>query len=366
MQKRLITQNKPGFDPHLMRNLIAACPVFSCFSRLVRAGLVVMLATSSLFGQERAFVIASYPRNGAAGLPCSPVLSIQIYFPAESKTLDPLTLHDNNIRLYRANADEPPLRAELLFKPETNTLSIIPQSNLQPFNEYILSITPGLVDDRGFSLRPFFIRFTTASCDGEPAPLVSRGDPELPEVPPGPHVLLKSDSIIVMEEVNRLKWVTFGERMISSYLIRRKTDTADFARVADMVCPGDNDSSQSYVWIDPIPSHGWNHYQISAITILGDTLILDTISHFRKLVAFPNTDAIWQGRLPVVTWLPERTPMVAIIRDLDNDIVRKQAGWAEAGEKFWTVDLGVLDPGEYRVQVFLGTDSYSTDILVTE
>ena len=310
--------------------------------------------------------MASFPRNGASGLDCTPILSLQFHFPFESRTLDPLTIHDGNIRLYLADGEEGSVQADMSFNHETGTLSLIPRKKLVPNSDYILTITPGLIDDRGFSLRPFYIRFQTGTCGfGEPVASM-RGTIKEPEMPPGPHVLLESDTLAALEEVNRLKWQTYRERMIASYLIMRRTDTSSFAPVATMVCPGDNDSLQEYLWIDPIPSHGWNHYQISAITILGDSLILDTISHFRKLVAFPNTDAIWQGRLPVVTWLAEREPMVAVVRDLENQIVRKEAGWAEAGERFWTVDLGVLDPGEYHVKIYLGKESFSTDILVTE
>ena len=298
------------------------------------------------------------------GLDCSPVLSLQFHFPAESRTLDPITIHDGNIRLYRIETGEKLIASDINFNANTNTLSIKPRKQLEPSSEYVLATTPGLVDDRGFSLRPFFIKFSTDDCGSNL--LATRGAVPLPEGPLGPHVLLKSDSLAPMDEINRIKFVTYGERMISSYLILRKNDTTEFEEVAKIMCPGDNDSSQQYLWVDPLPTNGWNHYQISAITIMGDTIILDTISHFRKFVGFPNVDAIWQGRLPVVTWLQERTPMVAIIRDPDRSIVRKQAGWAEAGEKFWTVDLGVLDPGEYSVQIFLGKESYSTEILVVE
>lgn len=327
----------------------------------------IFVGGKTCHAQDRAFVMASFPRNGADGVGCTPILSLQFHFPFESRTLDPLSIQYGNILLYEDEQDETALAAETSFNRETRTLSIIPRNKLKPFSNYILTITPDLVDDRGFSLRPFFIRFRTGACGGNEMIALTRGPSQGPEgPPPGPHVLLQSDTLSVLEEVNKLKWETYRERMIASYLIMRKTDTSGYRKVATMVCPGDNDSLQEYLWIDPIPSHGWNHYQISAVTILGDTLILDTISHFRKLVAFPNTDAIWQGRLPVVTWLAEREPMVAVIRDLENTIVRKEAGWAEAGERFWTVDLGVLDPGEYHVKIFLGSESYSTDILVTE
>lgn len=327
---------------------------------------LVVVAGQTTQAQERAFVMSSFPRSGATGLDCTPIISLKFHFPFESRTLDPLTIHDGNIRLYHAESNEEAERVDMSFNHETGTLSLIPRKRLIPNSSYILSITPGLIDDRGFSLRPFFVKFQTGGCGFAEQLVATRGVEKSPVLPPGPHVLLRSDTLTAMEEVNRIKWEAFRERMIANYIITRKTDTSDFRRVASIVCPGDNDSLQEYMWVDPIPSDGWNHYQISAITIMGDTLILDTISHFRKLVAFPNTDAIWQGRLPVVSWLAERTPMVAIVKDLDRNIVRKEAGWAEAGQKFWTVELGVLDPGEYHVQIFLGKESFSTDILVTE
>ncbi len=353
-----------------MRNLIISNILILKYAKKFQRMLLILLGwliviPATLQGQDRAFVLASFPRNGAAGLNCAPTISLQFHFPNESQTLDPLTVTSDNIRLYQIDAEQDAIETEFVFKPETKTLSILPQKPLEPLRDYIVTITPGLVDDRGYSLRPFYVRFSTGACNSGDM-LATRGPDKKPEPPPGPHVLLAEDSIVAMEEVNRIKWETYKERMIVSYAIARKTDTSDFRQVATIVCPGDNDSLQEYVWIDPLPSHGWNHYQITAVTILGDSLILDTLSHHRKLVAFPNTDAIWQGRLPVVTWLPERMPMVAIVRDLDHQIVRKEAGWAEKGQQFWTVELGVLDPGEYKVHIFLGKESYRTEILVTE
>ncbi len=327
--------------------------------------LALFGAISEVQGQDRAFVMASFPRNGAEGLSCATPLSLQLHFPAESRTLDPITIHDGNVRLYRLDQDERAIRSEMTYNVETKTLTVVPGIPLAPHSSYVLSTTPGLVDDRGFSIRPFFIRFSTGDCPTSRPALAMRGNPEMGEPAQGPRVFLRQDSLVAVDEINRLKWVTYKERMISEYLIYRQ-DTGAFREVARIGCPGDNDSLQAYLWVDPIPSYGWNRYRLVAVTIMGDTLELDTLVQFRRLVAFPNTDAIWQGRLPVVTWLQERTAMVAIIRDLDHEIVRKQAGWAEEGDQFWTIELGVLDPGEYRVQLFLGKDSYFTEILVTE
>ena len=113
----------------------------------------VWLCLSSTLAQ-RPYVLSSFPANGSIQLPCHTFIRTSLYFPFESKILDPATFSVETVHLYPLGQPDQWIAADLDYQPEWKFLTLRPREVLQPATTYIFEITPGLVDGRGFAFQP--------------------------------------------------------------------------------------------------------------------------------------------------------------------------------------------------------------------
>ena len=315
--------------------------------------------------QQRAYITSSFPRNNANNLQCNTFVTLSLTFPSESKQLDPATLTPMGILLYPAQDDNKKIPADLSYNSELHFIKIVPRQLLASQTEYVLEITRGLVDDRGFSLRPFVLRFTTGVCAPEDL-VAARGEEEVesPKEAVAPYSELATFTAFPAGDSMAIQWKTTREYMQSDFTIDRSVDGGDFFILDRVPSKGDSKRSQNYEWVDHNPMPGWNHYRLSIINVLGELNHSDTVSVFKQLIEFSEDEVPRNGDLSVRFIVPEKTTMAMILRSPKGEIVKRKAGVIYAGDHNQKISLGEVPPGNYLVIMRLPNLTVTHRILI--
>ena len=312
----------------------------------------LFIGFSVVMAQQRAYVTSSFPRNGANNLQCNTFITVSITFPSESKQLDPATLTSAAVVLYPALNPSDQIPADLSYNSELHFIKIVPRKLLETQTDYIIEITRGLVDDRGFSLRPFELRFSTGVCQQAEDQIAIRGDTEekgFPKEAIAPYSKLAAFSAFPAGDSMAIQWKTSEEYMQSDFTIDRSSDKEDFFIMDRVPSKGDSKYVQNYEWVDTDPMPGWNYYRLSVINVLGELSHSDTVSVFRQLIEFEEDEIPRNGSLSVRFIVPEKTTMAMILRSAKGKIVKRKAGVIYAGDHSQDISLGDVPPGNYLV-----------------
>lgn len=317
--------------------------------------LLVIIWSSSLFAQERGFVTSSFPPNASENLPCNTFVSFSIHFPAESKELDPATMDEYSLRLYEADNPEKKLKYEINYDKLNQYVQLIPKSLLSSETTYAVEMSSSLVDDRGFSLKPFRMEFVTGICQraDNAEEIAERGSDEANEGGinindlDGPYIDLSHFKAFVVADSVEIAWQTQLEFMFSDFTIDRSLDNKEFQILDRVATIGDGQEERNYFWVDNEPEYGWNYYRLSLIDILGEVRQSDTVGVFHRLIEFGDTKLQKTDTLEMNFVLAEKTTMAFMMKSSEGEIVKRKAGFIYPGKQKLNIPIGDLKPGTY-------------------
>lgn len=313
----------------------------------------IQLSLSGLFAQERGFVTSSFPPNASENLPCNTFVSFSLYFPAESKQLDPATLDENSLRLYEAEFPDRRIKYDINYDVLNQYIQIIPKTLLNSETQYAVEMASSLVDDRGFSLKPFRMNFITGLCQrgGEEEEITERGSEEEEGIDinnlTAPYMELSRFKAFVVADSVEIAWQTQLEFMFSDFTIDRSQDKKEF-RIMDRVPTiGDGQEERNYFWVDNEPEYGWNYYRLSLLDILGEVEQSDTVGVFYRLVEFGDTRLQPSDTLEMNFVLAEKTTMAFMMKSSNGEVVKRKAGFIYPGKQKLSIPLEGLKAGTY-------------------
>lgn len=318
---------------------------------------------------QRPYVSASFPRNGAINLQCNTFVSISLQFPAESQAPEPTTLNATSVNIYPKDEKNSPVAARIDYHQEFRTMTITPQSLLEPHTSYIFEVTENLVDDRGFGFMPFQLIFTTGDCQTEP--LASSID-TLSEIPasadsvPTPRTYIEKFSAYYNTDTVEIWWSTGSEFMNVDFTVDRSDDGRQFRILDRIESRGDSQQPQFYSWLDTLPLPGANYYRLTMADIYGKLTHSDTLRVFIKKIQYLRTTLHEGDTLRAEFIVPEKTTFAFVLRDEANNIVRRKAGAVNQGVQIWKLSLDGIDPGRYIALLRTPEDALIEQILILE
>ncbi|MDW3649421.1 MAG: Ig-like domain-containing protein [Bacteroidia bacterium] len=308
-----------------------------------------------LFAQERGFVTSSFPSNGADNLPCNTFISFTLHFPSESKQLDPATLDENSLKMFEVDFPDRKIKYDINYDVLNQYVQLIPKSLLNSETTYAVELSVSLVDDRGFSLKPFRMEFVTGICHREDAvpEIAERGSEE--EEKSGidindldaPYIDLSHFKAFVVADSVEIAWQTQLEFMFSDFTVDRSQNRKDFQILDRVPTIGDGQEERNYFWVDHEPEYGWNYYRLSLLDILGEVQQSDTVGVFYRLVEFGKTKLQQADTLEMNFVLAEKTTMAFMMKSSEGEIVRRKAGFIYPGSQKLQIPIGDLKPGTY-------------------
>lgn len=314
---------------------------------------MILLSASGLFAQERGFVTSSFPPIDSKNLPCNTFVSFSLHFPAESKQLDPATLDENSLRLYEVDYPEKRIKYDINYDVLNQYIQLIPKSLLNSETTYAVEMASSLVDDRGFSLKPFRMNFVTGVCqrEDEGKEIAERG----PEKKDGidindltePYMDLSRFKAFVVADSVEITWQTQLEFMFSDFTIDRSQDNKEFQIMDRIPTIGDGQEERNYFWVDNEPEFGWNYYRLSLLDILGEVEQSDTVAVFHRLVQFGDTRLQKTDTLEMNFVLAEKTTMAFMMKSSEGEVVKRKAGFIYPGKQKLSIPLEGLKAGTY-------------------
>lgn len=315
--------------------------------------LWILICVSGLFAQERGFVTSSFPPNGSDNLPCNTFVSFSLHFPAESKQLDPATLDVNSLRLYEIGFPDRRIKYDINYDVLNQYIQLIPKSLLNSETGYAVEMATSLVDDRGFSLKPFRMEFITGVCqrdaaEGEVAErsLDKKEGIDINDLTE-PYMDLSRFKAFVVADSVEIAWQTQLEFMFSDFTIDRSQDKKEFNILDRIPTIGDGQEERNYFWVDNEPEYGWNHYRLSKLDILGEVEQSDTVSVFYRLIEFGETKLQKADTLQMNFVLAEKTTMAFMMKSSDGKVVKRKAGFIYPGRQKLSIPMEELKPGTY-------------------
>lgn len=317
------------------------------------AFFIIFMSISGLFAQERGFVTSSFPPIGSDNLPCNTFVSFSLHFPAESKQLDPATLDENSLRLYEVDFPEKRIKYDINYDVLNQYIQLIPKTLLNSETTYAVEMASSLVDDRGFSLKPFRMNFVTGLCQrGEDETAIAERGPEKKEGIDindltAPYMELSRFKAFVVSDSVEIAWQTELEFMFSDFTVDRSQDKKEFQILDRIPTIGDGQEERNYFWVDNEPEYGWNHYRLSLLDILGEVEQSDTVSVFYRLVAFGDTRLQKADTLEMNFVLAEKTTMAFMMKSSDGEVVKRKAGFIYPGKQKLSIPLEGLKAGTY-------------------
>ncbi|MEL6674359.1 MAG: Ig-like domain-containing protein [Bacteroidota bacterium] len=322
--------------------------------RTIWLGCFILLA-SSMWAQQRAYVGSSFPRNEATNLQCNTFITVNLEFPAESQQVDPATLTPEAFLLYPEDQSHKKVKTRLAYNAEHQYIQITPRELLDEERAYILELTNTLVDDRGFSLKPFQLRFQTGLCSGEKKaapPVAARGEEEEPEIAedegiPQPILHMTFFAAAMIGDSVDVRWETQREFMMADFTIDRSADRKEFMILDRVGSTGDSEEKQAYQWIDVNPMLGWNYYRLTFADIYGEIDQSDTVAIFREDISITETEVPKDGALDIRFVLKEQSTMAFILKNPRGKIVKRKAGLIKPMKDQLSVSLQGLRPGTY-------------------
>lgn len=294
-------------------------------------------------------VATTFPQDGSRGITCYTPIRITLNFPSEAETLDPVTLNSRNVKLYPVDQPTAEVRLDLTYEASQRLLLVTPRSVMQGRTQYVLNITRGLIDSRGFAFLPFQLRFETGVCDAPPPKPLA--EPLLAPKPAITQTMLGHWSLHRKGKKVELRWTTETEYESIAFRVERSVADSSFRPMGLMPAMGNSSSPQTYHWTDTMLHWGDHAYRLVLMSGRGDSVLGDTLRMFRDGI-FLIEDRLLLGQpLPLAFYARERTTYVLLIRNRAGEDMKRKAGFVPAGRSRQLVDLADLGLGDYAVMI---------------
>ena len=294
------------------------------------------------------YVATTFPQDGSRGITCYTPIRITLNFPSEAQTLDPVTLNTRNVKLYPVEQPTAELRLDLSYQSGKRLLLVTPRSVMQGRTQYVLEITRGLIDSRGFAFLPYQLRFETGVCDAAPPKALAE-----PLLAPKPviHTMLGHWSLHRKGEKVELRWTTETEYESIAFRVERAVADSGFRPMGLLPATGHSNSPQTYHWTDTALTWGSHAYRLVLMSGQGDSVLGDTLHMFREGIIL-NQNQLYLGQpLPLEFYARERSTYVLLIRNRAGEDVKRKAGFVPAGRSRQLVDLSDLKLGDYALLI---------------
>jgi hypothetical protein len=301
--------------------------------------LVLLLPAGALRGQHP-FIVGSFPRDEAQNLPCFTAVSLRLHFPEEGRQPDPRTVNALNVRLFPEGEASRPLPSRLTYNPALRYLALAPLERLRPGTWYRFELSADMADDRGASFMPYSIRFQTGACEGDSAPSLPPPASAQADAPRPAFLDFRGDW---QEDTLILRWKVAPEPPDAEYLVQCLQDSG--FRTRAYLSP--EDSARSLRYVDKQPPYGNIAYRISLRSISAGLIVSDTLSLFHPLVRFLAYRLPAEAPLPVEFWVKEKTTMAFVLKNAEGQIIKRKAGFVEAGSSRMDIALDGVPPGAY-------------------
>ncbi|MDX1907456.1 MAG: Ig-like domain-containing protein [Bacteroidia bacterium] len=302
--------------------------------------LVLTGACSLLQAQTPPYVVGAFPRDGAVNISCNSFVTVSVFFPDESRTLDPATLRDTAIRLTVADRPDRRVPGQLSFHAESRSIHFRPLEALEPETTYQFEVNDQLTDARGFGFRVYRSTFTTGTCRTLRPVVVSNARQAAPSLVSGFVMVPEGDSVI-------LSWHTPRQLREGDFTLERSGDGVNFDMLGHLPTVEDAMPGEAYTWVDTRPAPGWNHYRLVVYDPSGEVVCPDTLSWFWEVVKFRRHEIPREGVLPVAFYVQRATPMAFELQDASGKAVRRKAGMVQPGNRQVDISLDGLAPGVY-------------------
>jgi len=294
-------------------------------------------------------VATTFPQDGSKGITCYTPIRVTFTFPSEAETLDPVTLNSRNVKLYPVEQPTAEVRLDLTYQAGKRLLLVTPRSVMQGRTQYVLEITRGLIDSRGFACLPFQLRFETGVCDAPPPKPLA--EPLLAPKPAITQTRLGHWSLHRKAKKAELNWTTDAEYESIAFRVERSVADSSFRPVGLLPAMGNSSSPQSYHYTDTALTWGDHAYRLVLMSGQGDSVLGDTLHLFREGIIL-NRDQLYLGQpLPLEFYARERSTYVLLIRNRAGEDVKRKAGFVPAGRSRQLIDLSDLKLGDYALLI---------------
>lgn len=298
------------------------------------------------------FVAATFPQDEAENLDCNFAMTATLNFPSEADRLDPITLNQEAVKLFPADQPDSLLPVHLSYNASMSYLNVICSKRLRPQTTYAVRITDRLADSRGFAFRPVTYRFTTGQCGEKLAAKPAESVNQPVEIDPeATSTVITSPELNPVEDSVQIRWRTEREFLTQHFLVQRAQMDGEFQAIGKVRGAGESRSAQRYFWYDRDLKPGFYLYRILAVDQLGGLTFSDTVVYYHEGMEWGNRLVPVGGELKLNFFQAERSTMVAVIYNRQREVVKRSAGFVEAGEKQKTISLENLPPGEYAVMI---------------
>ncbi|RMG30961.1 MAG: hypothetical protein D6730_01855 [Bacteroidetes bacterium] len=319
--------------------------------QLCMLALIMYVFQTATYAQ-RPYALGSFPNDGATHLFCHTFVRVHIHFPGEGTRIDPLTLNQENVKLYPTGHPLKQVRAQLLYDQSFQYIHLRPLEVLQPNTTYTFEITPGLMDERGKSFLAYRMTFTTGDCQQET--VVSRGNEENPpeaepepEIP-HPYITFGTLNTEVIRHQVRFDWETQSEFMQASFELRRSGDGKSFSPVASIESQGDSEDLQHYHVLDSNLQYGFNYYAFTAYDVYGKVSFSDTLMVFRERIRLLQDSLRLGEALQVDILVAPRTSMAFVLRNEQQKEVIRKAAFLPHDKPRFQIPIDNVPPGTYQ------------------
>lgn len=303
--------------------------------------MALLLSAGALRGQHP-FIVGSFPHDKAENLPCFTAVSVRLHFPEEGRQPDPRTVNALNVRLFPEGEASRPLPSRLTYNPALRYLALAPLERLQPGTWYRFELSADMADDRGAAFMPYSIRFRTGPCEGDSAspPAPPAPAPAAAEAPRPAFLDFRGDW---QEDTLILRWKVAPEPPDAEYLVQCLEDSG--FRTRAYLSP--EDPARSLRYVDQRPPYGKIAYRISLRSISAGLIVSDTLSLFHPMLRFLAYRLPAEAPLPVEFLLQEKTTMAFVLKNAEGQIVKRKAGFVEAGSSRMEIPLDGVPAGSY-------------------
>lgn len=326
--------------------------------------LLVLLI--SIFGHslsaQNPYVLSTFPNEGAVNLSCYTNISATVRLSPEGNTLDPATLTRESVRLYPKGKPRRPVEIAVEYNAQLEYILLTVKERMEPQTLYCMEVNDQLADDRGFTFQPFKLTFQTGDCDqsiGGGEEEVVRGDEN--------RINFKLTHIFARREGDSVAvgWKAEEHLMVDSYWIEKNLNDSVYTLLDTLTSLADTRAEQTYLIFDREPRVGWNKYRLGMRSMLGDVMLLDTISFFKSGMKIESLDV--KGSLILDFIIRQPTSVVVLIIDpKSKETLLRKVKFVQPGTPKVSIDLSEIAPGPYYAILKTPENAIRAKILLRE
>jgi len=114
---------------------------------------------------------------------------------------------------------------------------------------------------------------------------------------------------------------------------------------------GNSLQPQPYRWTDTALHWGWHAYRLVLMSGRGDSVLGDTLRHFREGILLPQQPLFLGQPLAVQFYAQEKTTYVLLMRSRAGQEVKRKAGFVPPGSSRKLIDLDEVGLGDYALLI---------------